>query len=85
MIDDLEMFEVMQAAYPEKFSGDDDATYEAAQEFADSISGWEAVGDLLERLAKIGPVMESPLSGKKYAALLQKTERGCFAMIKREV
>jgi len=46
-LDDLEMFELLQIAYPEKFPGDGNETFEAAQEFAESISGWEEVADLL--------------------------------------
>lgn len=32
-LDELEMFDLLQAAYPEKFSGDDDATFDAAMNF----------------------------------------------------
>lgn len=61
-LDDLEMFELLQAAYPEKFSGDDDETYEAAQEFADEISGWEAIADLLGRVVMLTMPMESGIT-----------------------
>ena len=30
-LDDLEMFELLQAAYPEKFPDDEDETWEAAE------------------------------------------------------
>ena len=36
-LDDLEMFDLLQAAYPEKFSGEDDETWEAAQKFAEEM------------------------------------------------
>jgi hypothetical protein len=61
-LDDLEMFELLQIAYPEKFPGDDDETFEAAQEFAESISGWEEVADLLGRVVMMSPLMASPLT-----------------------
>lgn len=61
-LDELEMFELLQAAYPEKFSGDDDETYEAAQEFADEISGWEAIADLLGRVVMLTMPMESGIT-----------------------
>ena len=62
-LDDLEMFELLQIAYPEKFPGDDDKTFEAAQEFAESISGWEEVADLLGRVVMTAPLMAGPLTG----------------------
>ncbi len=62
-LDDLEMFELLQAAYPEKFPNDEDETWEAAQNFADEISGWEEIADLLGRVAMLTIPMESPLTG----------------------
>ena len=61
-LDDLEMFELLQIAYPDKFPGDDDETFEAAQDFADSISGWEEIADLLGRVVMMAPLMSSPLT-----------------------
>lgn len=61
-LDDLEMFELLQAAYPEKFSGDDDDTWEAAQNFADEINGWDDVADLLGRVAMLTMPMESGMT-----------------------
>jgi len=61
-LDDLEMFELLQAAYPEKFPGDDDDTWEAAQQFADDIAGWEDVADLLGRVAMLTMPMESGMT-----------------------
>ena len=59
---DLEMFELLQAAYPEKFIGDDDETWEAAQDFAANIEGWEDVADLLGRVVMLTIPMESALT-----------------------
>jgi hypothetical protein len=61
-LDDLEMFELLQAAYPEKFADENDETWEAAQQFADEISGWEAVADLLGRVAMLTMPMESGMT-----------------------
>lgn len=61
-LDELEMFELMQAAYPEKFPDDDDSTWEAAQEFADQISGWEEVAELLGRVVMLTMPMECGLT-----------------------
>lgn len=61
-LDDLEMFELLQAAYPEKFPGDDDETWDAAQNFADEICGWEDVAELLGRVVMLTMPMESGLT-----------------------
>lgn len=61
-LDDLEMFDLLRAAYPEKFPNDDDNTWEAAQQFADEISGWEDVADLLGRVVMLTMPMESGMT-----------------------
>lgn len=61
-LDELEMFELLRAAYPEKFPNEEDETFEAAQNFADEIQGWEAVADLLGRVAMLTMPMESVLT-----------------------
>lgn len=62
-LDDVEMFELLQAAYPEKFPDDEDETWDDAQTFADEISGWDEIADLLGRVAMLTMPMESPLTG----------------------
>lgn len=61
-LDDLEMFELLQAAYPERFPNEDDETWEAAQSFADEISGWEDVAKLLGRVVMLTMPMNSGLT-----------------------
>jgi uncharacterized protein with von Willebrand factor type A (vWA) domain len=61
-LDDLEMFELLRAAYPEKFTDDENETWEAAQQFADEISGWEDVADLLGRVVMLTMPMESGMT-----------------------
>ena len=61
-LDDLEMFDLLRAAYPEKFTDDEDATWEAAQQFADEISGWDDVADLLGRVVMLTMPMSSGLT-----------------------
>lgn len=75
-LDELEMFELLQAAYPEKFPDDDDSTWEAAQEFADQISGWEDVSELLGRVVMLTMPMESGLTGRVSHCLGRVTVRG---------
>ena len=61
-LDELEMFELLRAAYPEKFTDDEDETFDAAQQFADELSGWEDVADLLGRVVMLTMPMESGLT-----------------------
>lgn len=63
-LDDLEMFELLRAAYPEKFKDDEDETWEAAQEFADEIEGFDAVADLLGRVVMLTMPMASGITGR---------------------
>lgn len=61
-LDDLEMFELLMAAYPEKFKNDDDETWEAAQQFAEEISGFEEIADLLGRVVMLTMPMRTGLT-----------------------
>ncbi len=72
-LDDLEMFELLQAAYPEKFADESNETWEAAQEFADEISGFDAIADLLGRVATLTMPMKSGITDK-YSHCLGRIE-----------
>ena len=61
-LDELEMFDLFQLAYPEKFSGDDDETWDAVQEFAEMLSGWDEIADLLGRVAMLTMPMQSGMT-----------------------
>lgn len=61
-LDDLEMFELLRAAYPDKFKDDEDETWEAAQNFANEISGFDEIADLLGRVVMLTMPMESGLT-----------------------
>lgn len=61
-LDDLEMFELLKAAYPEKFPDDDNETWEAAQQFADEITGWDEIAELLGRVVQLTMPMKSGLT-----------------------
>ena len=62
-LDDLEMFELLKAAYPERFPDEEDATWDAAQQFADEISGWDATR-LLECVVLLTMPMRSGLTNR---------------------
>lgn len=63
-LDDLEMFELLQACYPEKFPDDEDETFEAALDFASELSGFDELADLLGRVAMLTMPMKSELTGR---------------------
>ena len=68
-LDELEMFEVLELCYPEKFNGDDDATFDAAMDFADNLSGFDQLADLLGRVVMLTMPMESGIT-KRYSHCL---------------
>lgn len=64
-LDDLEMYELLMLAYPEKFEpiDDEEEAFEFAQELADNLSGWEEISDLLGRIVMLSQPMGGALSG----------------------
>ena len=56
------MYDLLKAAYPGKFSDDDDG-FEDAQEFAEDLSGWDEIAELLGRVVMLAMPMQAPLSG----------------------
>lgn len=87
-LSELEMYDLLQAAYPGKFTDDDDG-FEDAQEFAEDLSGWDEVADLLGRVAMLAMPMGSPLTGSLHHVLGQVTIREgqayMMAAVKRPV
>ena len=61
-LDDLEMIELLQAAYPEKFPDDEDETFDAALNFAEELSGFDELADLLGRVVVLTMPMKSGLT-----------------------
>jgi len=61
-LDALEMFELFQAAYPERFKDDTDGTWEAVQEFVEEIADPDALSDLLGRVVMLTMPMKSGLT-----------------------
>lgn len=88
-LDELEMFELLRAAYPEKFTGDDDETWEAVQSFADEISGWDEIADLLGRVTMLTMPMSATLTDAFYHCLGQVTvnngSANMVAAVRRDV
>jgi hypothetical protein len=70
-LDELEMYELLHAAYPELFADDDDNAFDAAQEFADKLIGWDAIADLLGRVAMLTTPMQSARGGRVMHSLVK--------------
>lgn len=83
-LDELEVHELLRLCYPEKFPDDSDETYDKAQDFLDELSGYEAIADLLGRVAQCAPTMVSGLSGRKFSALGSYRGETFIAAVKRE-
>lgn len=75
-LDDLEMFELLRAAYPEKFKDDEDETWEAAMQFADELSGFDDIARLLGRVVMLTMPMRAGMTGRLSHCLGVVTIRG---------
>lgn len=69
-LSDLELFEIIVAAYPEKFDENaDDDCWDEVMDFAESMSGADEISDLLGRVAMLSMPMESAIKGELGHAL----------------
>ncbi|MBF8773929.1 hypothetical protein [Pseudomonas fulva] len=73
LLDDLEQYELMVAAYPEKYAkrdeAGDDLWDEVAEHFEEVTNDPEAVNELLSRIVYLTMPMGSPLTGRASHAL----------------
>lgn len=73
LLDELEQYELMVAAYPDKFGGreesGDDLWDEVMEHFEEVTNDPDAVLDLLSRMIYLAMPMGSPLSGRRRHAL----------------
>ena len=68
-LNDLEMFDLLRAAYPEKFNDDVDETWDAVQQFAEDFAGWDDVADLLGRVVMLSMPMVGGFNNRLSHAL----------------
>lgn len=80
--DDLELYETLMAAYPEKFNEDnEDGDWDKVIDFAESeLGGVENVSDLIGRLVKMAMPIQSAISGKPSHCLgkIEGKEGQCY-------
>lgn len=81
-LDDLELFEVLQQAYPEKFPDDTNTSWGAAMEYADGME-FDEIRDLLGRVLMMTPTVTSELSKTEYHAFLKQENGFSIALAKR--
>jgi hypothetical protein len=65
---DLEIYELFCAAYPERFNDDEsegDEVWDAVEEFAENLSGFDDISDLIGRLVMLAMPMESGLTKRR--------------------
>lgn len=88
-LSDLEMFELLQIAYPEKFPDESDETWDEAMEFASTRGGFDDLADLLGRVVMMAMPMTSPLTGEAHHVLgkiiISDGEARMMAAVKRPV
>ena len=82
-LDDLEVFELMQAIYPEKFKDEDDATFEAAIDFFDELLADGYGRELIAKLVMLTPTITSELTGAEYHALGTRSGTTFIAHVRR--
>ncbi len=76
-LDDIELYDLIAAAYPEKFKGDSsDADYDAVMDFVGDMYGIHDIRGLLGRMVMLTMPMQSPLTGEAYHALGTVTLEG---------
>lgn len=62
-LNDLELYQLLCAAYPERFTVDEDETWDEAMEFAEEISGVDDIADLLGRVLMLTMPVFGPITG----------------------
>ena len=91
-LDDLELYEVLVACFPEKFdeNGNSDI-WDEVMDFADEISGGnvDELCDLLGRMVMLNMPQRSAISGKVFHAVgnidISDGKANMIALVKREV
>ena len=68
-LDELEMTELMWAAYPDRFNEDTDPEGEAALQFVDEMEGFDAIADLLGRVVMLTIPSRTAITGDLRHAL----------------
>ena len=88
-LSELEMFELLQVAYPGRFEDKDDDSWDNAMDFVDQIQGFDEIADLLGRVVMMSSPMRSALTDKQRHCLGAVKVSGdsvdMIAVVKRDV
>ena len=68
-LDDLEMVELLWAAYPERFKDDSNEDWDAALQLAEELDGFDGLADLLGRVVMLTMPSSSIITGTAMHAL----------------
>jgi hypothetical protein len=88
---DLEMYDLIQTAYPGKFPDDidPDGAWDAVMEFVDNFSGFDELADLLARVTTLTMPMTTALSGELVhclgAVYISEGKANMVSVVKRKV
>ena len=64
-LDELEMYDLMRAAYPELFPDDDDATWDRIEDFVENFEAYDGLAELLGRVVMLtNPMSSVPFRSK---------------------
>lgn len=91
-LSELEMYELISAAYPGKFASitDEDKRMDEVFRFVEELAGYEGIADLLGRVVMMTYPMQSKLTKKHYHVLgnislsKDKSKISALALVKRE-
>lgn len=83
-LDELEIFELMQAMFPEKYPDEEDETYYCAIRDWEDMDINDVLSRVVPRLIMLAPTMESPMTGERYHVLGKEKDGYFTAIIKRE-
>lgn len=84
-LDDLEVFELLQALYPNDFPDDKDETWDRAQAWFSELNTSEMKQLIADMAMKFGQTLYSHLTKKSYKVFGVHEEHAATAIIKREI
>lgn len=83
------MYDLMRAAYPELFPGDDDETWDRIEEYVENFEAYDGLAELLGRVVMLTNPMSSGLTGRlSYCLGTTTIENGSVQMeaaVRRDV
>lgn len=88
-LNDLEMYEVIKLAYSDKFPEIEGDDWDDVMDFVEcELGGFEELSEILGRIVRLAPVMQSPITGEAHHCLgdvvMKDGQASITAAVKRE-